>query len=58
MVLKRIDTNHYLDFLTMRDYLEEIIVKTGRKVLMNEDFNIKFTSKNHILEYKKKYIDK
>ena len=58
MALKRIDTNNYLDFLVMRDYLEEVIIKTGRKILMNEDFNIKFTSKNHILEYKKKYIDK
>ena len=56
MALKRIDTNHYLEFLEMRDYLEEVIVKTGRKILMNEDFNIKFTSKNHILEYHKKYI--
>ncbi|MBA7571239.1 hypothetical protein ES708_12998 [subsurface metagenome] len=56
MGIKRIDTNKYLDFLAMRDYLEELIVKTGRKVLCNEDFNIKFTSKNHIIEYHKKYI--
>ena len=56
-MVKKINTNDYLDFLEMRDYLEEVIVKTGRKVLCNEDFNIKFTSKNHIIEYKKKYIE-
>ena len=56
-MIKKIDTNHYLDFLTMRDYLEEVIVKTGRKILMDEDFDIKFTSRNHTLEYKKKYIE-
>ena len=54
--MKKIDTNHYLEFLEMRDYLEEIIVKTGRKILNNQDFNIKFTDKNHIIEYHKKYI--
>lgn len=56
MALKKIDTNNYLESLEMRDYLEEIIVKTGRKILCNEDFNIKFTSKNHIIKYHKKYI--
>ena len=56
MVLKKIDTNDYLEFLATREHLEEIIVKTGRKILCNEDFNIKFTSKNHIIEYHKKYI--
>jgi len=57
MALKKIDMNDYLDFLAMRDHLEEVIVKAARKVLCNEDFNIKFTSKNHIIEYKKKYIE-
>lgn len=56
MDIKKIDTNEYLEFLEMRDYLEEIIVKTGRKILCNEDFDIKFISKNHIIEYHKKYI--
>ena len=56
MVSRKIDTNKYLDFLATRNYLEEVIVKTGRKILCNEDFDIKFTSKNHIIEYRKKYI--
>ena len=56
MGIKKIDTNDYLDFLAMRDYLEEIIVKTGRKILCNQDFNLKFMSKDHIIEYHKKYI--
>lgn len=54
--MERIDTNHYLEYLEMRDYLEEVIVKTGRKIEMNEDFDIKFTSKNHIIGYHKKYL--
>ena len=56
MGIKKIDTNDYLEFLATREHLEEIIVKTGRKILCNEDFNIKFNSKNHIIEYHKKYI--
>ena len=56
MGVKKIDTNHYLEFLEIRDYLEGIIVKTGRKILFDEDFDIKFTSKNHIIEYHKKYL--
>ena len=57
-MIKKIDTNKYLEFLEVRDYLEEIIVKTGRKILMDENFDLRFTSKNHIIEYHKRMLPK
>lgn len=54
--IKKIDINDYLDFLAMREHLEEVIVKTARKILCNQDFKLKFICKDHIIEYKKKYI--
>lgn len=56
MTIKKIEINEYLEGLAIRDYLEEIIVKTARKILCNQDFSLKFICKDHIIEYHKKYI--
>lgn len=57
-MIKKIDTNKYLEFLEAREYLEDMIVKAGRKISYNQDFQLKFISKDNIIEYHKKYIEK
>lgn len=55
MVIKKINTDDYLEFLEIRDRIDEVFTNVARKVLNKPNWNLKdVIGRTHVIDYHKK----